>query len=149
MSTNPVFAFFATPKSFGPLVLRLFLAAVFALHGGQKAFGWAGGSGWTATVVEWSRADGLGLPVWVSALVIAAELAAAAGLLLGFLTRLCGLSVVAVMTGALLLVHAGQGLAECEYPAALLTSALALVFLGGGRLSLDRAISRQLLPTVG
>jgi len=39
--------------------------------------------------------------------------------------------------------------AACEYPFALLIVALALVFLGAGRFSVDRVISGQLLPAVG
>lgn len=149
MSTNPVYALFATPKSFGPLILRLLLAAVFILHGGEKAFGWFGGAGWSATVLEWNNPEGLHLPVWISALVISLEIVAAAAFFLGFFTRLFALAIMVEMAGAIWFVHAAQGLSACEYPAALLAVALSLVFLGGGRLSLDRGISGQLLPAIG
>lgn len=138
MSSNPVYAFFATPKSLGPLVLRLLLAAVFAWHGWQKILG---GSDLSA--------EDLGMAAWTFTGLGVAELVAAFGLFVGLLTRLCALTIVAVMTGAITLVHAAQGLAACEYPATLLAAALALVFLGGGRFSMDRAVSGQLLPTVG
>lgn len=149
MSTNPVFAFFATPKSFGPLILRLFLAAVFFLHGSQKAFGLFGGAGWSATLLDWNRPDGLGFPSWISALVICLELGATLAFLLGFFTRLFAFAIMVEMAGAIWFVHAAQSLSASEYPAALLAIALSLVFLGGGRLSMDRGISGQLLPAIG
>jgi len=149
VSTNPVYAFFATPKSFGPFVLRLLLTAVFVFHGGQKGFGLFGGEGWQATVLEWSKGDGLNFPIWLSTLVIATECLSAIGLFFGFFTRLFAFGLMCVMGGAVWFVHWGQGVAACEYPFALLIVALALVFLGAGRFSVDRVISGQLLPAVG
>ncbi|MDD5199860.1 MAG: DoxX family protein [Terrimicrobiaceae bacterium] len=149
MSSNPVYAFFATPKSFGPFFLRLLLAAVFLFHGGQQGLGWFGGEGWSATILDWSRSDGLHFPVWVSAFVVGTEILASAAFFLGFFTRLFAFGVMSVMAGALWFVHAAQGVTSSEYPFALLIVALSLVCMGGGRLSLDRAISEQLLPAVG
>jgi putative oxidoreductase len=149
VSGNPVYAFFATPKSFGPLVLRALLATVFIYHGGQKAFGWFGGDGWAVTLRNFSGEDGLGLPVAVAVVVILTEVLAAIAMVFGFLTRLAALGVAAIMAGALYFVHAGHTWAQCEFPFAILMVALALLFLGGGRLSMDRMISGQLLPTVG
>jgi putative oxidoreductase len=149
VSTNPVYAFFATPKSFGPFLLRMLLAAVFVFHGSQKAFGWFDGPGWSATLVDWSRPEGLNMPPWITALVIGIELASAISLFFGFFTRLFALAIMAVMTGAIWYVHAGDGIAASEYPFALLIVALSLVCLGAGRWSLDRAISGQLLPAIG
>lgn len=149
VSSNPVYAFFATPRSWGPFVLRMTLAAVFFYHGGQKAFGWFGGDGWTATLGQWTAADGLGLAVPVAAMAILGEVAVAVALFLGLMTRLAGLGVMAIMAGAISVVHAGEGVAAWEYPLTLGLVALALVFLGGGRLSVDRGLSQQLLPGFG
>ncbi len=149
VSSNPVYAFFATPKSFGPFLLRLLLAAVFLFHGGQKGFAWFGGEGWSATLMEWAKPEGLHFPVWLSALVIMTEVFSAIGLLFGFFTRFFAFAIGCVMSGALWFVHAGFGLASCEYPFALLMVALSLMCLGGGRFSFDRAISGQLLPSIG
>jgi putative oxidoreductase len=149
VSSNPVFAFFSTPKSFGPFVLRMLLAAVFLYHGGQKMFGWFGGDGWTETLRTWSSPDGLGLPVALAATAVVGEVLVAVAMFFGFFTRLAALGVVAIMAGAIVLVHAGDGIAANEYPATLGMVAFALLFLGAGRLSLDRALSNQLLPGFG
>ncbi len=149
MSSNPVYAFFATPKSFGPFVLRMLLASVFVYHGGQKAFGWFDGDGWSATLLKWSGEHGMGFPVGVTVAVMLAEVLVAIAMFFGFLTRLAAVGVMVVMAGALHYVHAPQGIESSEFPFALLMVAVSLFFLGGGRLSVDRAISSQLLPTIG
>ncbi len=146
MSSNPIYVFFATPKSFGPLILRLLLTSVFVFHGGQKTFGWFGGPGWTASLMTFAE---MGFPSGIAATVMFTEVLVAVAMLFGFLTRLAALGVIGVMGGALYFVHAQQGWAESEFAFSLLMAALALLFLGGGRLSFDRAISGQLLPSVG
>jgi putative oxidoreductase len=149
VSSNPVYAFFATPKNFGPLILRMMLATVFIYHGGQKAFGFFGGEGWSGTLKTFSGEGGMGFSVAIAVFVMVTEVLSAIALFFGFLTRLAALGVMAVMSGALYYVHAGQGWDGCEFPFAVLMVAVALLFLGGGRLSIDRMISGQLLPTIG
>jgi putative oxidoreductase len=149
VSSNPVYAFFATPKSLGPFVLRMLLAAVFVYHGGQKAFGWFGGDGWSETLLKWSGENGMGFSVGITVAVMLLEVLVAISMFFGFLTRLAAVGVMAVMIGALHYVHAAQGIASCEFPFSILMVAVALFFLGGGRLSVDRAISGQLLPSLG
>lgn len=149
VNSNPVYLLFATPKSFGPFLLRMLLAGIFLVYGGQKAFGWFGGAGWTATVAQWSHEEGLGLAAGLAALAIVGEILIAISMFMGFFTRLSALGVVAIMTGAIVLVHAESGLKACEFPLSLLVIGAALFFLGGGRLSIDRAIGSNLLPAVG
>ncbi len=149
VSSNPIYAFFATPSSYGPFLLRMLLTAVFLTHGGQKTFGWFGGAGWGETLAKWSSVDGLNMPVGLAAIAITGELLVAVSMFFGFLTRLSALGVMAIMTGAIVMVHARDGIPASEYPFALFMIGLALLFQGGGRLSLDRAISSQLLPAVG
>lgn len=127
----------------------MLLAAVFVYHGGQKAFGLFGGDGWSATLLKWSGESGMGFPVGVTVTVMLVEILVAITMFFGFLTRLAALGVMVVMTGALHYVHAPQGIASSEFPFSLLMIAIALFFLGGGRLSVDRAISGQLLPGLG
>jgi putative oxidoreductase len=127
----------------------MMLATVFIYHGGQKAFGFFGGEGWSGTLKTFSGEGGMGFSVAVAVFVMITEVLAAIALVFGFLTRLAALGVMVVMSGALYYVHAGQGWARCEFPFAVLMVALALLFLGGGRLSIDRMISGQLLPTIG
>lgn len=125
----------------------MLLAAVFFLHGSQKAFGWFGGNGWASTIESWSNPEGLAIsPVLASAAIIT-ELLAALALFFGFFTRLAALSVAIVMTAAIYYVHADTGLASAEYPFSLLIVGLSLVFMGGGRFSLDRSVSSLLMPS--
>ncbi len=140
---------FATINSFAPTILRLVLASVFLVHGGQKTFGWMNGPGWNQTLQQLTAPGGLNLSTPVAVAGILAEVAGAAGMLLGFCTRLTALlmlGVMAVAAGlvpwqAVFLVPNGF-----EYPLMLGGIALALVFCGGGRFSVDRALTRQILP---
>ena len=147
---HPVYRFFVTPASFAPTLLRLLLAAVFLVHGGQKAFGWMGGEGWTATLQSWTAAGGLHLPYTLAALGVLVEILGALGLLLGLCTRLAALGIFCNMAVAVGYVHWKSGfLAKnggYEYPLSLGVVALALMLAGGGRFSLDRAIADQLMP---
>lgn len=147
MTSNPIYELFKTQKSFGPFLLRMLLAAVFFLHGSQKAFGWFGGDGWTATIDSWSSPEGLGLSPFLAAMAIIAELLSAIALFFGLFTRLAALAVAGVMIGAIVLVHADAGFVSAEYPFALLMVGLSLAFTGGGRLSMDRSISSLLMPS--
>ncbi len=127
----------------------MLLATVFVYHGGQKMFGWFGGEGWTQTLKMWTSVEGLGLPFAVAMAAIVGEMLVAVAMFLGFFTRAAALGVMAIMAGAIVIVHAGEGISANEYPFALGMVAFALLFLGGGRLSLDRALSTQLLPGFG
>lgn len=150
---NLVYRFFATVDSLAPTILRLVLAVVFGVHGGQKAFGWMGGDGWNVTLAKWTSPEGLGFPYALAALGILAELLGALGLLVGVLTRLFALGIFVTMLVAVFAVHWPQGFLASnhgyEYPFTLAGIALALVFCGGGRLSGDRAVTRSLLPPSG
>ena len=90
---NPVSRIFSTPASLAPTVLRLALAAVFLYHGGQKAFGWFGGKGWTETLTQWTAADGLNFPYWLAALGVLAEIVNISARTSGITSR--GVSLVA------------------------------------------------------
>ena len=149
MTSNPIYHFFATPRSLGPLFLRLSLAAIFFYHGMRKTTGWFGGAGWESTVTSWTSPDGLNLPYILVMIVLALEVALSVSLLLGFLTRLSGLAVAFIMAGSLYLMQQGASFATIEYPLLVVAAGLALVFTGGGTLSFDRGISKALLPEVG
>ncbi|MEI8310679.1 MAG: DoxX family protein [Verrucomicrobiota bacterium] len=150
MTNNPVYHFFETPGNAGPLILRMATAGVFFFHGTQKALGWFGGIGWHRTVETWTSATGLGLPAMIAPLVMVAELVICAGLFLGFFTRLAGIGVVIVMSGALFAVSKTSPVfLDLELPLMVWAAGLALFCIGGGALSLDRAISKNLLPIVG
>lgn len=149
VSANPVYQFFATSGSAGPLLLRLWLAAVFFYHGMQKTFGFFGGDGWERTMVLWTSEHGFNLPYIIAAAAILGELIIAPALLLGLFTRLMGFLVMILMVGSAFFSTPGGTWEMLELPITLGLIGLVLCLQGGGVFSLDRAISRQLLPTVG
>ena len=150
VSNNPVYHFFHTPGNAGPFVLRLATAMIFFYHGTQQALGWFGGAGWHSTIHTWTSAPGPCLPAILAPVVMVCELAICIALFLGFFTRLAGTGVVVIMSGALYMVgKSSPVLTDLELPLMLWAAGLALLFLGGGGLSIDRAISRNLLPVVG
>lgn len=132
-------------------VLRLALGVVIFAHGAQKALGWFGGYGISGTMGFLTGT--MGLPAAIAALVIAAEFLGSLGLIFGALTRVAALGVGAVMIGAVLTVHlkvgffmnwggqqAGEGY---EFHILVLAIVAVLVALGGGPLSVDRALARN------
>ena len=144
----------ATIPSFAPTILRFVLAVVFTVHGGQKTLGWFGGEGWRGTLAHWTAPapDGLHFPYGLAVAGIVAEVIGAAGMCLGFLTRLAALALFCVMATAAVCVHGPAGFFEprgYEYPFSLAGVALALMCCGGGRFSLDRWLTRSLLPPNG
>ena len=146
---NPVYRFFSTINSFAPTLLRLLLALISGVHVGQRTFGWMDGSGWKATLAQLTAPAGLHLPYTVAAAGLLAGMAATAGLLFGFLTRLA--SAIVVVAAALTIYSArwDQGFllsGDFQFPFTIGGVAVALIFCGGGKFSLDRAITRQLLP---
>ncbi len=141
----------ATDNDLALLVLRLILGGVFFVHGAQKALGWFDGHGLTATLDFFTQ--GMGMPMLVAVLVVAAEFFGAIGLIVGFLTRIAAVGIFTVMVGAIALVHmpngffmnwsgnqAGEGI---EYHLLAIAIALALVLGGGGMASFDRALTRR------
>lgn len=149
MSNNPVYLLFVTPGSLAPLFLRLSMATIFFFHGAQKAFGWFGGDGWQRSLEAWGAATGPGLPPAVTITLIVAELLIPLSLVFGFFTRIAALAAVVIMAGELYYLSGSPTFEAIELPMMILAASLALFFFGGGRLSVDRAISANLLPYVG
>lgn len=141
----------ATTASAASLLLRLALATVFFAHGAQKVLGLFGGGGFDATIEQFEQA--WGLPWFATVLVMAAEFLGPVGLLLGLFTRFLALGIVAVMVGAIALVHAdhgffmnwtGQKAGEgFEFHLLAIGAALALAVLGGGRWSVDCTLATR------
>ncbi len=141
--------FFQTDDAFAPLILRLVLGLVFLPHGAQKVLGWFGGHGLIGTINFFTET--MGMPLFVAGLVIAAEFLGALGLISGFLTRLCGLGITCVMTGAIFMVHLQNGFfmnwfgnkqgEGYEFHLLAIGMAVALMLTGGGRWSVDRMLA--------
>tara|TARA_R110002072_G_scaffold302990_1_gene490819 strand:+ start:49554 stop:50045 length:492 start_codon:yes stop_codon:yes gene_type:complete len=138
----------ATDASLGAVVLRVTLAVVMFPHGAQKAFGWFGGYGWDGTMGFLTKQ--IGMPGFAAAGVILFELLAPLLLLVGLGARAIALGFVGLMLGAITTVHAQHGLfmnwtgAQAgegfEYHLLIIGAAMALVFAGAGRWSLDRRL---------
>lgn len=122
------------------LILRFPIGLILAAHGSQKLFAWFGGYGLEGTA-QWMASVSL-QPSFVMALLAgSAEFFGGVGLMLGLLTRPAAAVNALTMLVALFWVHWGNGLFldthGIEYALALLSATTALIFIGGGRYSLD------------
>ena len=123
--------------------LRLALAAVFIAHGSQKVLGSFGGKGfkvWISGAVPFTFMRPAWL--WLGAAALA-ELVGGLLMLFGFLTRLAAFLIACVMMTAIVGKHWPEFFipAGIEFPMSLFAICLALLIVGGGQLSIDRALS--------
>jgi putative oxidoreductase len=139
-----------TSDAVAPALLRFTLAGVMFPHGAQKMLGWFGGGGPSGTVRFFT--DVLHLPAFVAVFAIALEFFGTLLLLAGAGTRIAALGFGALMIGAIATVHwpygffmnwggaaGGEG---AEYGLLVLGIVAALLVAGGGRWSVDRALTR-------
>ncbi len=143
---------FMTDASWAVFIIRIVLGVIFFAHGAQKVLGWFGGYGLKATAAHFSS---MGMPLAFAYALCFIEFLTGMGLIVGFLARLCGLGVAALMIGAMVTVHGRHGFflnAELkpgkghgiEFTLALMAMGLAILLAGAGALSLDRIIAVQL-----
>jgi len=147
--TAAVQRMFTTENAYAPLLLRLALGGMILPHGIQKLFGALGGYGYAGTMGYFRS---LGIPAAFGLLAILTEFFGGLALLAGFGTRLAALAVGATLAVAAVLVHAKSGFfmnwsgkqagEGIEFFLVAIGVALALVFSGGGALSLDGLLSR-------
>ena len=145
--------FFESIDSLGPVVLRLGLALVLFPHGAGKVLGWWGGHGFSGTLGFFTTT--LHIPVVFAFLAIMTEFLAPIALVFGFFTRLSAFAIAVLMTVAAILgghidngffmnwvgSQKGEGF---EYHTLMVTIALSLMILGGGKWALDSVIARTL-----
>lgn len=130
-------------------VARWVLAIIFLGHGTQKAFGWFGGMGFERSLALFQ--DTMGIPPPLTMLVMFVELAGAAGLVSGFLTRLAAAGLLTIMAVAPFANHlyprffmnwsgtrGGEGY---EYHLLAIALLFVLIMRGGGAWSLDRSLA--------
>ncbi len=96
-----------------------------------------------------------GLPEIVAVLIIIGESFGAVGLIIGFMGRLCSIGIIIIMTGAIITVHAKNGFfmnwfgtqagEGYEFHLLAIGLALAVLFGGSGRFSVDRFLTNKLL----
>jgi putative oxidoreductase len=124
------------------LVLRLVVGLLFVGHGAQKLFGVFGGGGLDGTA---GMFDNIGLrPGWLHARAAGtAEFAGGILLALGLFTPFAAAALIAVMTAAVITVHAPNGIWNTnqgyEFNVVMAAVAFALAGLGAGSWSLDNA----------
>jgi putative oxidoreductase len=131
---------------------RLILGGVMFPHAAQKMLGWFGGPGFSGALQGFQ--EHLGLPSALGVLVILAEFFGSLALILGLLGRVGAACVIAVMVGAIVLVHgsngffmnwSGKGPGEgFEYHLLAIGLALPVLVKGSGALSVDNGLVRRL-----
>jgi putative oxidoreductase len=114
------------------LALRLALGVVLVGHGSHKVYG---------HMHEYAGyISGLGLPAWLGYVSALTEFVGGILLILGLFTRCASIAVFINMCVAIARVHWKHGLLGAggyEYPLALAAIAFALIFYGGGAISID------------
>ncbi|MFL5893253.1 MAG: DoxX family protein [Solirubrobacterales bacterium] len=125
------------------LVLRLVVGLIFAAHGAQKLFGAFGGPGIQGTAGFF---DQIGLRPgklhgWAAGIT---EFFGGFAIALGLVTPVAAAALIAVMTAAVLVVHAKNGFFNTnqgfEFNLALAGALFALAGTGAGGWSLDNAL---------
>ena len=133
------------------MVLRLVLGFVFYFHGMQKLTTMYGGYGFAGTMGFFTTK--LGVPAFFAFLAIMAEGLGWAGLILGFLTRIAALGITVNMIVAVYMLHWQNGIfmnwfgnqkgEGFEYHILVIAIAVVLMIRGGGKWSIDRALSSR------
>lgn len=141
---------FQTNDSFGPLALRVFLAAVLFPHGAQKLLGWFGGYGYSGTMQFFTQ--NLGIPAPFAFFAIVTEFFGPIALILGFNTRITAFATGTLITVAALMVHVPNGFfmnwtgaqkgEGIEYHLLMAAISVALVIQGAGKWALDSTLAR-------
>lgn len=127
-------------------LLRIAAGAMLMPHGAQKLFGAFGGGGLAGTAGFFQK---MGLEPAMPLAILAGSAEFFGGLLvaIGLLTRPAALACVAVMAVAVFHVHWAKGFfvteGGFEFAALWGFMLLAIAFKGGGRWSVDRALSRE------
>ncbi len=150
-NTPPRCSVLSTSDSLAPTVLRLALGIMIFPHGAQKLLGWFGGYGFAGTLHFFTV--GMHIP-WIFALLsILTEFFGGVLLVAGLWTRLAAALVGINMATAMCFgpIHNGffmnwggnQKGEGIEFFLLAIGIALALVILGGGAGSIDRAIGKS------
>ena len=141
MSTTQLFTSSPRQQGLGLTLLRLVTGVIFAAHGYQKLFiyGIEGVQGAFTKM-------GAPLPLITGPMVAGLEFFGGLALIVGFLTRIVSLGLIATMLGAMVLVHFANGFfmpTGYEFVLMLMVAALALFFGGAGRFSIDETIAHR------
>lgn len=143
-------AILRTDNSISPLFLRLALGAVMFAHGSQKVLGLFGGPGFEKTIQMFS---GINFPLWLTLFLMFIEFFGSLGLIFGLLTRPSALGIGTAISVCAYMNHLkngffmnwmGQQKGEgFEFHLLVVAICLALIFKGGGLISIDRMFSKK------
>jgi putative oxidoreductase len=126
-------------KPLALLLLRLGLGVIFIYHGYPKLF-----THMHETVQSFPR---MGFPSYFAYIAGVLEFFGGWLLILGLFTRITALLLAGEMAIAILRVHLPQGgvmaVSNYQFPLALAVGAFALVAVGAGVISIDRAIFKK------
>ena len=127
-------------------LLRASLGAILIPHGCQKLFGWFGGMGFTRFAALFDQIGYRPGAFWVTVVALT-ELVGGLMLVFGFFTRFAALAVVIFMINAVWFTSA-KGFfwtaGGSEFSILLLVVALVFLIKGGGNLSVDERMSKEL-----
>ncbi|MEN9419926.1 MAG: putative oxidoreductase MhqP [Pseudomonadota bacterium] len=144
MSNTLVTRLMSTDDGTAALALRVPVGIIFAAHGAQKLFGWFGGYGLDGTG-QFFGSIGLNPGYLMALLAGLAEFVGGLALVAGVLVRPAAAALAFTMLVAIFAVHFSKGFfmssGGYEYALALFAASVALLLSGGGRLSVDRALS--------
>jgi putative oxidoreductase len=136
-----------TDDQWASLALRIPAGIILAAHGAQKLFSWFGGYGLEGTG-QFMASQGLEPGYLMALLAGSAEFFGGIALIIGLLVRPAAAVSAFTMLVAGVVVHGSSGLflsnGGFEFALALFSITLALVFLGGGKLSLDQRLAEKL-----
>jgi putative oxidoreductase len=138
----------SAPHDLGLLLVRLILGVVLMFHGSQKLFGWFDGAG-MEEFTKFLASLYIPMPETSAYLSAGTEFFGGALIVLGCLTRLVAIPVVVNMLVAVVTVHRYEFAVKkdgMEYALMLCVVALALIFMGAGRYSVDGCLRREKSP---
>jgi putative oxidoreductase len=139
---------FAGLAGIAPLIVRVIVGIIMAVHGFQKLVGGPANFG------AFLQQLGVPLPTLMGYVVTFVELGGGILLILGLFSRLAALLLTIDLTVAILLVKLSVGLiAPADQPGvgfeldlALIAGFLTILFVGPGAVSIDRAIGLDRAP---
>jgi putative oxidoreductase len=141
----------ATSDDIALAIVRIGLGIVFFPHGMQKLFGWFGGYGFSGTLGFFT--NNLHVPALFAVLAILAEGLGSLGLIAGLLTRVAAFGITVNMVVAVAMLHLQNGFfmnwlgnqkgEGFEYHLLVIAMGIALMIAGGGRWSVDRALTEK------
>jgi len=138
--------FYGAVSGLGYPLIRFITGLILMPHGAGKLFGWFGGRGIEGTAAGFAK---MGLePAHLFAYVVGAtEFFGGLFLAIGLLTRPAAVGMIAIMAVAVFHVHLKNGFfwfnGGYEYPLLWGMIGIAILFRGGGALSVDRKIGRE------